>query len=86
MNEKQLLIYNELIPQYNFDVAQKDEIKLGLKMNLDVGLYARPEFNDRQMQEIRLGLKHGIDVSPYLNPSIKCEEMERIRLELESNK
>ena len=86
MNEEQLLIYNELISKYNFNKTQKEEIKLGLKKNLDVNWYARPEFNYYQMEEIRLGIKHGIDVTPYLNPNIDWEEMEGIREELEGNK
>ena len=47
MNEVQEKIYNELISKYNFNKTQKEEIKLGLKKNLDVNWYARPEFNDR---------------------------------------
>ena len=31
LNRKQKIIYTELISKYNFDEAQKNEIKLGLK-------------------------------------------------------
>ena len=55
-------------------------------MDIDVSLYANPEFDEFQMEEIMLGIKHGIDVSAYLNPNISWKEMERIREELESNK
>ena len=34
MNEVEQLIYSELIDKYNFDEWQKEEIKLGLKKNL----------------------------------------------------
>lgn len=44
MNKEQQLIYNELITKYNFNKWQKEEIGLGLKKNLDVSWYARPEF------------------------------------------
>ena len=33
------------------------QIRLGLKDNLDVSLYAEPDLSDEQMREIRLKLK-----------------------------
>ena len=39
-----------------FTFEQKKEILKGLEANLDVSLYAKPEFDADQMQEIRLKL------------------------------
>ena len=61
MNKK---IYNNLSPEnlvktkrFNqFNYYQKEEILKGLEANLDVSIYAKPEFDADQMQEIRLKL------------------------------
>ena len=39
-----------------FNNYQKEQIRLGLKDNLNVLLYAKKEFDDKQMKEIRLKL------------------------------
>lgn len=39
-----------------FNDAQIGEILLGLEKNLDVTIYAKPDYNCAQMREIRLGL------------------------------
>ena len=39
MKENQKEIYNDLINKYNFEEKQKEQIKLGLKKNLDVNWY-----------------------------------------------
>lgn len=83
MNEGQEKIYNELISKYNFNKTQKEEIKLGLKKNLDVNWYARPEFNDRQMEEIREGLEQDLDVSLYAEPEFDHLQMRFIKEGLE---
>jgi hypothetical protein len=44
------------------------EIRLGLENNLDVSVYANPEFDKDQMKEIRLGLENKLDVSVYIKP------------------
>jgi hypothetical protein len=41
-----------------FNKQQANEILEGLKRNLDVSIYARPEFDRWQMKEIRLGLEN----------------------------
>ena len=53
MNKEQQLIYNELIFKYNFNILQKAEIKLGLEKELNISIYAKPEFNEFQMCQIR---------------------------------
>ena len=58
------------------------EIRRGLKDNLDVSIYVKPEFNWKQMSQIRLGLKNNLDVSIYANPELKWGEMEYFRLNL----
>ena len=57
-------------------------LKAGLKKNLDVSIYANPDFNNFQMNEIRLGLQDDLDVSIYANPEIDFKEMKKIREEL----
>ena len=39
-----------------FDWEQMYQIRIGLKDNLDVSIYAKKEYNWEQMQEIRLKL------------------------------
>lgn len=55
---------------------------MGLKKNLDVTLYAKPEYNCNQMEEIRLGLEAGLDASTYAKPEYTCDQMKEIRLGL----
>ena len=51
-----------------FIKEQMQEIRLGLEKELDVSIYAKPEFRYGQMQEIRLGLEKELDVSIYAKP------------------
>ena len=44
---------------------EQEEILKGLKNNLDVSIYAKPEFDMSEMREIRLGLENNLDVSWY---------------------
>jgi len=44
------------------------EIKLGLESNLDVSVYAKPEFSYRKMAVIREGLEKELEVSIYAKP------------------
>ena len=83
MNQEQEKIYNKLISQYNFNTLQRFAIRLGLKNNINIDWYAKPEYNHNQMKEIRFGLENNLDVTPYLNPNLIWEEMQIIRLELE---
>lgn len=65
-----------------FDEYQIRAILFGLKGNLDVSIYAKPEFTLQQMYQIRLGLEENLDVSLYANPEIPWIKMEKIREEL----
>ena len=47
-----------------FDHDQMREIYLGLKDNLDVSAYARPEYNIYQMKKIRSDLANALDNTP----------------------
>ena len=48
-----------------FSEYQQEEILKGLKNNLDVSIYAKPEFDTLRMRQIRLGLEDNLDVSWY---------------------
>lgn len=65
-----------------FNWKQMREIRLGLEHNLDVTLYAKPEYNWYQMREIRLGLMKNLDVTIYAKTEYSCNQMEEIRLGL----
>ena len=59
------------------------EIRLGLRENLDVSIYAKEYFTWKQMNEIRLGLKNNLDISIYVNKYIVWKQMNKINLGLE---
>ena len=65
-----------------FNVHQKYEISEGLKDNLDISIYAIPEFSWQQMSEIRGGLRNNLDVSCYAKPGFDDFQMEQIREKL----
>lgn len=65
-----------------FDEYQKQEVKKGLKANLDVSFYAKKEFDEEQMLEIRTGLEDNLDVSIYAKKDFPNKKMEEIREEL----
>ena len=48
-----------------FTPDQQAEIDAGIKDNIDVSIYAKPEFLAIQMHEIRIGLVEQIPVSDY---------------------
>lgn len=58
------------------------EIRKGLAHDVDVSIYATPEFNWQQMREIREGLEAGIDVSSYADPNIPWTQMHNMRPQL----
>lgn len=64
--------------------SQLQEIELGLKQNLPVGIYAKDCYNWKQMREIRCGLLSKVDVGIYKNPLYSDEQMKEIRLGLEA--
>ena len=49
MNEEQDLIYNKILSEHNFNEPQLVQIRRGLIDNIDVSLYAKPEFDRSQM-------------------------------------
>lgn len=61
-----------------------EEILLGLVKNLDVAIYASPEFSNYQMEVIHLGLEKNLDVSVYAKPEYTHVQMEVIRLGLKN--
>ena len=58
-----------------FDEFQKKQIRTGLEDNLNVSVYANPEFNVYQMNQIRLGLVDNLDVSKYANKDFNSDKM-----------
>ena len=66
------LIKTEWFNQFNF--FQKLEINKGIKANIDVSIYAIPEYSDEQMAQIRKGLEANLDVSWYANPEFGWEK------------
>ena len=77
------LVKTEWFNQFNEN--QKHRIIKGLNDNLDVSIYAKPDFDDRQMDILRLGLKANIDVSIYAKPEFDWLQMVEIREGLEKN-
>ena len=80
-----VLLNTMMIRTDKLNDKQIKQIKLGLEKDLDVSIYAKPEFDNRQMQEIRLGLEHKVDVSKYANTRFSWAQMQEIRLGLENN-
>ena len=72
------LIKTEWFNQFN--EKQKGQIRLGLKDNLNVSIYANPKFDDFQMEIIRFGLEANLDVSLYANPKFSVSQMLLISL------
>ena len=60
-----------------------EEIRIGLKANLDVSWYAKKDFYSFQMKEIRWGLENNLNVSIYAKPEFDYLQMKEIRLGLE---
>ena len=65
-----------------FNREQLFQIKMGLEGNVDVSIYAIPEYTRRQMYEIREGLEQELDISVYAKPEIDGFDMGRIRYKL----
>ena len=63
-----------------FNEDQIDQLQLGFEKNLDVSIYAKPEFSKSQMYLIRKGLEDGSDVSSYANPKLSWTKMKEIRI------
>lgn len=77
--------FNELLENLNckidldkFNDYQLEEIKLGLKQNLDVSIYASPNFSAVQMSIIRESLEKGLDLKQYINYKFYIGQMRLI--------
>ena len=82
------LEHNEVKSDMNlsiFGYYQMEEIRLGLMKNLDVSIYAKPEYNGDQMEAIRLGLMQNLDVSVYAKPEYTRNQMGVICIGLMKN-
>ena len=70
--------YEELVNKYNFDQNKKEKIYEGLKDNLNVDWYAKPEFDSSQMFWIYKGLKNNNPfVRFYAKPKYNSIQMQR---------
>ena len=69
-----------------FNNLQQEEIKQGLEKELDISIYAKPEYNWQQMKEIRWGLEDNLDVSIYANSENDWKQMRKTRNLLVSKK
>ena len=58
-----------------FERKQRIAIKDGLKDNLDVLIYAKPEFDEYKMNQIKAGLKDNLDVSYYAKKEFDFYQM-----------
>ena len=81
--KEETLINSEWFEQFNY--YQQEEIKIGIKENLDLSIYANLKFDWEQMDEIREGLKSNVDVSIYAKTEYNCNQMQQIRLGLEED-
>ena len=68
-----------------FEETQQEVIKIGLKENVDVSVYAKKEFTWEQMMEVLWGLEENLDVSIYVNEDFNGSQMKQIRLGLKDN-
>ena len=71
------LMKTDWINQFNEE--QQEEIRKGLKENLDISWYANPSISARAMQLIRWGLEDNLDVSLYANKGYSFKHMREIR-------
>lgn len=72
-----------IINGYEFETVftpdQQREIEQGILKDLNVSVYARPEFLAIQMREIRLGLEDGLFVESYADSRYDWFQMSEIR-------
>ena len=62
-----------------FNPSQQKQIKIGLKNNVNISIYAKTEFNGEQMKQIRWGLEDNLDVSVYAKSNLTHNQMNVIR-------
>lgn len=68
----------------DYDYKQIKQIEIGLEKDLDVSIYANPEFSSEQMEMIRTGLEDGVDASKYANPELDLFTMLVVKTALEN--
>ena len=71
-----------LVDNNNFDLFQKEIIYNGILSDLDVSIYAKPEFNYLQMIIIKTALLENKDYSKYIRSDLTKDEIEKFYLEL----
>ena len=72
------------VKQQYYSKEQFQQIKLGVRRGLNVGLYSNIQFSAEQMKELRMALKQGVDIRKYNNPVISAEHMRELRLGAEN--
>ncbi len=85
LNPTTLVIDESLFINLGYNEKQMEQIRLGLRIGLDVTPYLNPKFNYLQMFQIRLGITFDLPVSTYANPEINHNKMEIIRKILSEN-
>ena len=78
------LVKTEWINQ--FDENQQKEILKGIEANIDVLIYAKPEYNSKYMATIREGLEDNLDVVFYADYAFSDSQMEQIRKAIKEDK
>ena len=63
----------------NSEQNKLEQIRLGLENNVDVSIYAKPEYTWEQMNEIRYGLVINVDILFYAKKEFSCQKMQQIR-------
>jgi len=83
MNKNQHIIYKEITGKNEFRRNQKDEIYKGLISNIDVLIYAKPEYNFQKMKFIRKCLLKNLDYSDYINKHFNSNQYKQMNLGLD---
>ena len=68
-----------------FDELQQKEIIKGLENELDVSIYAKPNFSSFQMYIIRKGLEENLEVSIYAKECFNVSQMSFLNFVLGNN-
>lgn len=71
-----------LLENNNFDLFQKEIIYTGIIADLNVEIYAKPEFPYLQMIIIKTALLENKDYSKYIRTDLTKDEIEKFYLEL----
>lgn len=66
----------------SYNAEQVKQIRIGMKDNIDVKIFANPDFSAEQMKQIRLGAKNGIDYDVYADECFSAEQMHKLRVEM----